>query len=156
MIIRPVQQADSKEWLRMRMALWPESTPEKELGEIVHFFGSPPLPPLPELLVAFVAVRPDGGLCGLAEGSIHSSAPGCSADRIGFLEAWYVDPDCRGLGLGARLANAIEDWARSEGCREMASDTNPSYPLSPGAHAALGYAEVAHSVEGDIYFWKDL
>ena len=150
MLIRPVHPADSHEWLRMRMALWPDSTPEKELGEIRQFFNSPPLPPLPELLVAFVAVRPDGGLCGLAEGSIHSAAPGCITNQIGYLEAWYVDPDCRRLGLGAQLAAAIEDWARTQGCTEMASDTTPSYPLSPAAHAAVGYTEV------ERYFRKEI
>jgi hypothetical protein len=32
----------------------------------------------------------------------------------------------------------------------MASDTTPSYPISPAAHAALGYEEV------ERYFRKDL
>ena len=35
---------------------------------------------------------------GLVEVSIHDSAPGCETDRIGYLEAWYVDPDWRGQG----------------------------------------------------------
>jgi hypothetical protein len=34
----------------------------------------------------FVAERPDGGLCGLVEVSIRSAAPGCTTDRIGYLE----------------------------------------------------------------------
>jgi aminoglycoside 6'-N-acetyltransferase I len=73
-----------------------------------------------------------------------------------------VDPDCRREGLGRRLVEAAEAWARSAGCREMASDTDPGYPLSPTAHAALGYQEVfaAHAPpghqEGDRYFRKDL
>ncbi|MBI3959376.1 MAG: GNAT family N-acetyltransferase [Chloroflexi bacterium] len=122
----------------MRLALWPES-PEKEAGEIADFFAGKPLP---FLEAAFVCPRPGGGLCGLAEVSIHTEAPGCMTDRIGYMAAWYVDPDARGQGIGQALAEAAERWARERGCREMASDTTPDYPLSPAAHAGLGYAEV--------------
>lgn len=149
MPIRPVQPADAAEWLRLRMALWPGSTPEIEAAEIAEFLAHPGVP-LPELYVAFVCERPDGSLCGLAEGAIHSEAPGCTTDRIGYLEAWYVDPDARQQGTGRALARAVEDWARAEGCTEMASDTDPSYPLSPDAHAALGYAEVQRHFRKDL------
>jgi aminoglycoside 6'-N-acetyltransferase I len=135
----------------MRMALWPDSTPDKEAHEIAYFLAVPPRPLLPMLHAAFVCARPDNkGLCGLVEVSIRNTAPGCQTDRIGYLEAWYVDPDWRGQGVGRALAERAEAWARAEGCQEMASDTDPSYPLSPGAHAALGYEEV------ERYFRKDL
>lgn len=146
MIIRPVEPADKAEWLRLRLELWPDS-PEKEAEEIDRFLAGYPLP---TLMAAFVAVRSEGGLCGLAEVAIHESAPGCKTDRVGFLEAWYVDADWRGRGVGRALVERVEAWARAAGCREMASDTTPYYPLSPAAHAALGYEEVAR------YFRKDL
>lgn len=142
MIIRPVQADDAAEWLRMRMALWPDSTPDSEQDEITYFLAVPPRPPLPTLHAVFVCLRPDGGLCGLVEVSIRASAPGCLTNRIGYLEAWYVDPDWRRRGVGRGLVAMAEAWARAQGCREMASDTTPSYPLSPAAHAALGYEEV--------------
>jgi aminoglycoside 6'-N-acetyltransferase I len=148
--VRPVQASDAAEWLRMRMALWPGSDPDTEAGEIAHFLAVPPLPPLPMLHGVFVCPRSDTGLCGLMEVSIRDAAPGCKTDHIGYLEAWYVDPDCRGQGIGRLLAQAAEAWARSKGCVEMASDTTPSYPVSPAAHAALGYHEV------ERYFRKDL
>jgi aminoglycoside 6'-N-acetyltransferase I len=147
MTVCPVQPSDADEWLRMRMALWPDSTPQKEAEEIAHFFAGWRLP---LLHAAFVCPRPDTGLCGLVEVSIHTSAPGCTTDRIGYLEAWYVDPDWRGHQVGRELAQAAEAWARAQGCLEMASDTNPSYPISPIAHAALGYQEV------ERFFRKEL
>lgn len=149
-IVRPVQPSDASEWLRIRMALWPDSDPADEEGEIAHFLAVPPRPPLPALHAAYVCPRPDAGLGGLVEVSIHSSAPGCQTDRIGYIEAWYVDPDWRGQGVGRALVEAAETWARAQGCLEMASDTTPFYPLSPAAHAALGYEEV------ERYFRKEL
>ena len=141
MIIRPVEPADQAEWLRLRLELWPDSTAEEEAEVIDRFLAGYPLP---TLMAAFVGVRPEGGLCGLVEVAIHETAPGCTTDRIGFLEAWYVDPDWRGRGMGRALV------ARAAGCREMASDTEPAYPLSPAAHAALGYEEVARFFRKDI------
>jgi len=67
MIIRGVQPADASEWLRMRLALWPDATPENEASEIAHFLAVPPRPVLPTLHAAFVCPRPAAGLCGLED-----------------------------------------------------------------------------------------
>lgn len=147
MNIRPVESADVPEWLRIRLALWPDSSAAKERGEIERLLAGYPSP---TLMAAFVCERPEGGLCGLVEVSIHASAPGCTTDHIGYLEAWHVDPDWRGRGLGRALVERAEAWARAAGCTEMASDTTPFYPISPTAHAALGYEET------ERYFRKDL
>lgn len=147
MNIRPVQSADIPEWLRMRMALWPDSSAAAETDEIERLLAGYPSP---TLMAAFVCERPEGGLCGLVEVSIHASAPGCKTDHVGYLEAWHVDPDWRGRGLGRALVERAETWARAAGCTEMASDTTPFYPVSPAAHAALGYEET------ERYFRKDL
>ena len=147
MVIRAVEAGDRAEWLRLRLALWPDSAPEQEASEMDALLAGYPSP---TLMAAFVAPRPEGGLCGLVEVSIHESAPGCETDRVGYLEGWYVDEDWRGRGLGRALVEQAEAWARAAGCREMASDTTPAYPLSPAAHEALGYTEVAR------YFRKEL
>jgi aminoglycoside 6'-N-acetyltransferase I len=142
--IRPLHESDETEWRRLRFALWPFYTQEDMQSEMAGVRADLDQQPV------FVAERPDGGLCGLVEVSIHSAAPGCKTNRIGYLEAWYVDPDCRGQGVGRELVKIAEGWAKLQGCTEMASDTDPGYPLSPAAHAALGYQEV------ERYFRKDL
>lgn len=139
--IRAVEAADAAEWLRLRLALWPDSERDEEADQIAHYFTEPD-PPLPDLYAAFVCERSSGGLCGLVEVSIHSSAPGCVTDRIGYLEGWYVDADWRQQGVGRALVQVAEAWAVAQGCTEMASDTDTDYPISPAAHAALGYAQV--------------
>lgn len=150
MIVRPVLESDVGEWLRLRLALWPDTSPEDEADEIAQFLETNPRPRLPMLFEVFVCPRAEGGLCGMVEVSIRTSAPGCDTDRIGYIEAWYVDEDWRGQGVGRSLVQMAEEWAMAEGCTEMASDTTPSYPVSPFAHAALGYVEV------ERYFRKGL
>ncbi len=144
MIVRPLGDNDTAGWLRLRCALWPDQDPGELQEEMDSIRADGDRQPV------FVAETPDGSLCGLLEASIRSSAPGCTSDRIGYLEGWYVDPEWRDRGLGRRLVEAAEAWAQAVGCQEMASDTTPGYPLSPGAHEALGYKEVAR------YFRKAL
>lgn len=146
MRIRILQPHDHTEWLRLREVLWPSQSPAQnaqEMNDILTHFAEMPV---------FVAERPDGKLCGLVEVALHTAARGCSTDKIGYLEAWYVDPAWRGQGVGRQLVEAAEAWARNQGCTEMASDTMEDYPLSPAAHAALGYQEVGR----DIFFRKTL
>jgi len=142
--IRALRESDHTEWMRLRFALWPDYTVEDMQKEMAGVWADQEHQPV------FVAERPDGRLCGLMEVAIHSNAPGCTTDKIGYLEGWYVDADMRGQGLGGRLVETAENWARSQGCCEMASDTEAEYPTSPAAHAALGYQTV------EWYFRKDL
>lgn len=147
MVIRPVQPSDADEWLRLRMALWPDATPDKEAQEIAHFLAVPARPALPTLHAVFVCPRTEAGLCGLVEVSIRPYADGCETTDVGYLEAWYVDPDARGQGIGRALVTAAEEWARNQGCREMASDTDLTNYVSQAAHQQLGYVETGRVVQ---------
>lgn len=133
--VRAYQPSDRDEWLRLRIALWPDNS-SQELEEEMEW-----LPAQPDTDI-FVADAGDGTLVGFAEVSIHTEAPGCTTNRIGFLEGWYVDPAYRRQGIGRALNAAAEQWACEHGCTEMASDTNESYPISPSAHLAIGYSRV--------------
>ncbi len=144
--IRALRETDRAEWLRLRRALWPHHDPtelEAEAEGIAGHLVSTPV---------FVAEGPDGQLCGVVEVAIRTSALGCTTDRIGYLEAWYVEPECRRQGIGRALVERAEAWARAQGCTEMASDTTPRYELSPAAHAALGYRVVKRKT----HFRKEL
>jgi aminoglycoside 6'-N-acetyltransferase I len=147
MNIRPVQQADAAEWLRMRLGLFDDSAEEDEAVEIRQFLANGPDSSLPTLQAVFVCPRPDGGLCALIEVSIRPYADGCETSHVGYLEAWYVDDDWRGRGVGRALVVAAEDWAREQGCREMASDADLTNIISQQAHARLGYQEVGRVVQ---------
>jgi len=136
MNVRSHRQTDNAEWLRMRHALWPDESLEELASELEAWATG-------DETAAFFADAGDGALIGFAEVSIHTEAPGCTTNRIGFLEGWYVDPGYRRQGIGRALNAAAEQWARERGCTEMASDTNESYPLSPTAHLGIGYSRVS-------------
>ena len=140
MEIRPIELGDKSEWLRMRTALWPES-PEDHEPEIVEFFTqeSP-------IAAIFVADRPDGRLAGFVECGSRAYAEGCLSSPVGYIEGWWVDRDVRGQGVGALLVSAAEDWARSQGYAEMASDADLNNEVSQLAHRALGYDETQRVV----------
>jgi aminoglycoside 6'-N-acetyltransferase I len=98
-------------------------------------------------LACFVAESPVGTLVGFVEAGLRSHADGCDpAQPVGFIEGWYVAPEFRRRGIGRRLVATAEDWARAQGCLEMASDTWIDHDFSQRAHAALGYEVVDRCV----------
>ena len=138
MIIREAKPTEIEELAVLRYALWREGTEEEHLRELEdHFAGSWMLP-----AQIFVAVAEDGSLKGFSEVSIRPHAEACTTDRVGYLEGWYVDPDAQRKGIGRRLVEAAESWAREKGCTEFASDTEEANHVSAAAHAALGFEDV--------------
>jgi aminoglycoside 6'-N-acetyltransferase I len=140
MKVRPVTAEDKAEWLRMHFALWPQGSLEEHEADIKDMLINNAKD------AVLVCEREDGGLQGFIEVSIRSYAEGCSTDRVGYLEGWYVDEDARLQGVGRALVEAAEAWAISQGCVEMASDTELENLLSQKAHARLGYEEVERIV----------
>src|SRR5438552_992069 len=116
MKIRPIAEADHAEWLRMRVALWPESAADPPEWLREWSGGSP-------TKTVLVAARDGGGLCGFVEAALREYADGCDTSPVGYVEGWWVDPDARRAGVGRALIAAAENWARALGCSEMASDT---------------------------------
>jgi aminoglycoside 6'-N-acetyltransferase I len=98
-------------------------------------------------LVVLVAEADDGTLVGFLEVGLRSSADGCdAAQAVGYVEGWYVVENHRRQGLGGELLRAAEDWARGQGCIEIASDTSIDNAVSQRAHEALGFEVAERSV----------
>ncbi len=86
-------------------------------------------------------------MVGFLEVSVRSHADGCDPSTpVGYIEGWYVAPDCRRRKIGARLVAAAESWARDRGCLEMASDAWLDHLDSQRAHEALGFEVVDRCV----------
>lgn len=139
--VRSATHADLDQLAPLRAALWPESPVAEHAQELTSILSGKPLGILP--LVIFVAESSDGALVGFLEAALRSCADGCDPTHaVGYVEGWYVSESHRRRGIGAELLHAAEDWARSQGCREIASDTQLTNTLSQRVHESLGF-EVA-------------
>ncbi len=135
--VRPTTPGDVGAWLRMRCALWPEGSEAEHRAEIDRFLAGQLRQPLETLL----AMNSSGDPVGFAELSIRSYAEDCATDHVAYLEGWYVVPEARRQGVGTALVRAAEQWARSQGCTEFASDALIDNQVSAAAHRALGFQE---------------
>lgn len=130
----------------MRLQLWPHHDAEEHLAEMDEIQSTPDTYPV------FVAERPEGGLGGFLEIQTRAWVEGCDTQPVGYLEGWYVDHSLRTQGIGRKLVEAAEAWARNRGLHEMASDCYVDNDVSLASHTALGYEEL----ERVIRFRKSL
>lgn len=119
----------------MRYALWPdESGIEAGADDVYAGRG--------QRMAVFIHDRGDGRLGGFIEIGERTYAEGCDTSPVAFIEGWYVDADLRRSGVAAKLVEAGEVWARSQGYKEIGSDLLIDNEVSLKAHLALGYREV--------------
>lgn len=139
--IREAQATDRDQLIEMRVLLWPESTAEEQSEELDATLTTRMSGTLPGIIL--VSQDQDGALTGFLDAGLRSHADGCDTARpVGFVEGWFVREAYRNQGVGRELMRAAEQWARAQGCIEMASDTQFDNQGSQDAHQALGF-EVA-------------
>ena len=143
--IRRAQPADRVALARLLHALWPESSADEHGRELEAILAGKAPGILP--LVIFVADASDTSLVGFLEVGLRSHADCCDTARpVGCVEGWYVAETHRCRGIGKQLLAAAEDWARGQGCAEMASDTRLDNTLSQRVHQSLGFEIVERAV----------
>ena len=141
--IRPARNSDLGALASLYHALWPEASAAEHCCELSGIMsGNTAMP-----AINLVAETIDGRVVGFVQVGLRSHANGCDASRpVGFIEGWYVVPDCRRQGSGRSLLTAAEDWAFNQGCKEMASDTQIDNEISQTVHRVLGYDVVDRCV----------
>jgi aminoglycoside 6'-N-acetyltransferase I len=143
--IRTAQTGDVAELAGLRATLWPESSREEHAAELQEIVAGRVPGILP--MVVLVAVNWDGKIAGFLEVGLRSHADGCDWTRpVGYVEGWFVSEEARHRGIGAALLQAAEKWAREQGCKEMASDTQIHNVTSQRAHEALGFAVAERAI----------
>jgi aminoglycoside 6'-N-acetyltransferase I len=143
--VRLAVLADVAQLTPMRHQLWPESSPSHHAAELTAVLSGTSQRVYP--LMIFVTEKSDGKLVGFLEANLRSAADGCDEKLpVGYVEGWFVTEDHRGQGAGAALLRAAEEWARAQGCVEMASDTGIDNHLSQRVHEASGFTVSARSV----------
>jgi len=143
--IRLAALSDAPQLAPMRHVLWPESSPSHHAAELTAVLNGTSQRVYP--LRIFVAEKSDGTLIGFLEANLRSAADGCDEKLpVGYVEGWFVAEANRGKGVGAALLRAAEDWARAQGCHEMASDTDIENKLSQHVHEASGFTIAARAI----------
>jgi aminoglycoside 6'-N-acetyltransferase I len=142
--VRAGASADLEVVSRLFFALWPDGllAEHQEEARAILAGSSPSTLPL----VVFVA-EVEGVVIGFIEVGLRSHADGCDTRHpVGFIEGWYVESSHRDGGVGRALMRAAEEWARAQGCHELASDTWIDHESSQRAHEALGFEVVDRCV----------
>lgn len=138
--VRPLMEKDISDWFRLRKKLWDELSDDEHKAEMVDIYEHP------ASQLVLIAENNEQNLIGFLEASIRPFVEDCSTDHVGYVEGWFVEKNYRRRGLGGRLVRSAEIWAKSKGCKEMASDAEIGNDLSLKAHLSLGYEETSRLV----------
>ena len=117
----------------LALKLWPEHEAwalRQELEELMN--GG----------AAFFLAREGERTVGFAQCQLRRDyVEGTESSPVGYLEGIYVEPSFRGRGMARQLLGACENWARSRGCREFASDCELDNMGSLAFHLGVGFSE---------------
>jgi aminoglycoside 6'-N-acetyltransferase I len=142
--IRAARLTDCERLAVLFHALWPGVSTEEHGKEVRSILDGTAKLTMP---IAVLVAEAAGSVVGFVEVDLRSHADGCNpAQPVGYVEGWYVTEDFRRSGVGAKLIEAAEEWARGFDCVEMGSDAVIDNVVSQQAHAALGYGVVDRCV----------
>ena len=110
MKVRPIEAPDLDVWAAMRGRLWPDAAAADLVAEARAFVaGSADQ----ILAAAFIAEDRAATPLGFVELAVRGFSDGCTSMPVPHVEGWYVEPTARGNGVGRRLLDAAEGWARA-------------------------------------------
>ena len=95
----------------------------------------------------FIAEDDEARPRGFLELSVREFSDGCDSMPVPHVEGWYVEDPARRHGLGRALMRAAEEWARTHGFTELASDSELDDDAAQRAHARCGFEEVDRLVK---------
>jgi len=143
MKVEQATAASIGEWGALRAKLWPHASRQELEREASAL--------LARGRAAAFLLRAETEAAGFAEATVRVDyVNGCSTSPVAFLEGIYVEPEWRRCGGARLLCQAVEGWAKEQGCSEFASDADIGNEASHAMHQALGFAET----ERVVYFHK--
>jgi len=141
MKIRAVEVADLSQWATLRARLWPEAK-DGYIDELIAFFAQEST----NIAQAFVLEDDTKALSGFIEINIRQNVTGSQAEKVPYIEGWYVAPNFRNQKLGQKLMSQAQCWALAQGFNELASDVQMNNKGSIKAHQKFGFKETERIV----------
>ena len=109
--------ADLDTWMRLRLELYGDLDPawnEQEIRRIAEDDN---------LTTFFVFAENQEASAGMVELSLRNIVDGCMTSPVGYIEGLYVLQPWQKRGLGRQMLLFAKQWAREQGCTELAVDT---------------------------------
>lgn len=135
-LIREATINDCAEIANLAKEIWTNnliSELEKEFNESI----------VSEKACIYVFVDEDKRIKGFAQCNLrYDYVEGTKSSPVGFLEGIFITEEYRGKGIGKLLLNAVELWAKENGCIEFACDCGINNSTSYNFHIHHGFKEV--------------
>ncbi|MGP1352892.1 MAG: GNAT family N-acetyltransferase [Parasphingopyxis sp.] len=130
--------------------LWPEPAP---LMRHLETYGEAAVrSAMEDENTAFWVAESDGVAVGFAMAVRGSKNPSTGSESGVELRRVYVLPNVRGSGLGKRLYDAVEDYARDHGGDHIWLDVMDSADWAYGAYLSWGFLEIgSRTFEKPVY-----
>ena len=133
-MIRQATAADTVTAAALALQLWPGHTADALVQEFSALLADPEC----AVFLAFCGDLPVGfAQCQLR----HDYVEGTDSSPVGYLEGIYVTETARGKGVARQLLVECENWAKTQGCTEFASDCKLDNTASQRFHAHTGFQE---------------
>lgn len=114
-MIKQASIGDSKIVAELALLLWPDNEINDLEEEMINYIIS-------DNGVIFIYFNEDIPV-GFAQCSLRNDyVEGTGSSPVGHLEGIFVKVDYRKRGIGEKLLIQCEEWAKSKGCSEFASD----------------------------------
>ncbi|WP_088891748.1 aminoglycoside 6'-N-acetyltransferase [Leptolyngbya ohadii] len=140
MRILEVTQDDFEAWVGLALELWSDSTADEMRSTLTHIFESP-------REAGFLVKTSDGEAVAFMNLSLRQDyVPGANHSPVAYVEGIYVRESYRKQGIGKSLIEFAEQWARQQGCTELASDALLDNTVSHQFHQQTGFQEVERVV----------
>lgn len=133
-VIRKAASADIPAVTTLALLLWPGH----DFSELTEEFTQMVLDSNTVIFLAFHRETPIGfAQCQLRRDYVE----GTDSSPVGYLEGIYVVDGFRKNGIARGLLTACENWAKSKGCTEFASDCESDNLQSLQFHLNVGFRE---------------
>ena len=133
-MIRKAEVEDLHILAELVCKLWPDNTVEEMCAEMGEILSKPDS----AFFLAYVEDVPIGfAQCQLR----YDYVEGTDSTPVGYLEGIYVADGYRKQGIARDLLHACENWARTKGCTEFASDCELNNTQSLQFHLNVGFEE---------------
>lgn len=140
MLIRNLKVEDRIGWIGMRAKLWAEEPVDKLIHDTFVIIEGACFHNGQRKWKVFILENDEGKLCGFLEASAGVNKENGTASVTASLEGLFIESSFRKKGWGRKLVEKMEEWAKSEGCTEIVSETNIYRKAGIESYRSMGYA----------------